>query len=67
MFAPFHSNLTNPSSKDKLNTAASGMLICSTISNSNLGGIPSTQVIYYPSYLFIFIATIVGVTISCPK
>ena len=43
MFASFHSNGTIPSSNDKLNTVASGMLICSTISNSNLGGIPSTS------------------------
>ena len=42
MFASFYSNGTIPSSNDKLNTVASGMLICSTISNSNLGGIPST-------------------------
>ena len=42
MFASFHSNGTIPYSNDKLNTVASGMLICSTISNSNLGGIPST-------------------------
>ena len=67
MFASFHSNGTTPSSIDKLNTVASGMLICSTISSSNLGGIPST-----PGYLFsfislIFLATIFGVTISCPK
>ena len=42
MFASFHSNGTIPSSNDKLNTVASGMLIYSTPSNSNLGGIPST-------------------------
>ena len=40
MLASFHSNGTIPSSNDKLNTVASGMLICCTISNNNLGGIP---------------------------
>ena len=35
MFASFHSNGTIPSSNDKLNTVASGMLICSTISRTN--------------------------------
>ena len=67
MFASFHSNGTIPSSHDKLNTVASGMLICSTISNSNLGGIPSTPGDLLSFISFIFIATIVGVTISCPK
>ena len=43
MFASFHSNGTIPTSNKKLNTVASGMLICSTISNSNLGAIPSTN------------------------
>ena len=42
MFASFHSNGPILSSNDKLNTVASGMQICSTISKSNLGGIPST-------------------------
>ena len=37
MFASFHFNGTTPSSNDKLNTVASGILICSTISYSNLG------------------------------
>ena len=67
MFASFHSNGTIPSSNDKLNTVASGMLICSTISNSNLGGIPSTPGDLLSYIYLIFIATIVGVTISCPK
>ena len=53
MFASFHSNGTIPSSSDKLNTVASGMLICSTISNSNLGGIPFTPGdVLYASYPF---------------
>ena len=42
MFASFHSNGTTPSYNDKLNTVASGMTMCSIISNSKLGGIPST-------------------------
>ena len=41
MFASFHSEGTIPSS-DKLNNFASGVLICSTISLSSFGGIPST-------------------------
>ena len=42
MFASFHSELTVPSSSDKLNNFASGVLIRSTISLSSFGGIPST-------------------------
>ena len=42
MGASFHSDGAIPSSNDKLNTVASGMVIYSTISNNNLGGIPST-------------------------
>ena len=42
MFASFHSEGTIPSSSDKLNNFASGVLICSTISLSSFGGIPST-------------------------
>ena len=64
MFASFHSNGTILSSNDKLNTVASGMLICSTISNSNLGGIPSTQGDLLSFLSLIFISTIVGVRIS---
>ena len=37
MFASFHSNGTTPSFNDKLNTLASGILICSTVSISNIG------------------------------
>ena len=44
MFASFHSNGSIPSSNDKLNTVASGMLICSIISNSNLQESHSLQV-----------------------
>ena len=42
MFASFHSEGIIPSSNDKLNNFASGVLICSTISLSSFGGIPST-------------------------
>ena len=67
MFASFHYNGTIPSSNDTLNTVASGMLICSTISNSYLGGIPSTPGDLLSFISLIFIATIVVVTISYPK
>ena len=59
MFAAFHSKRTTPSFRDKLNTLASGILICSTVSIGSLGGSPST-----PSYLFYFIAFIFLATIS---
>ena len=62
MFASFHSNGTIPSSYDKLNTVASGVLICSTISNSNLGGIPPTPDDLSSFISLIFIATIFVVT-----
>ena len=42
MFASFHSKGTIPSSSDMLNTCASGVLICSTVSFSIVGDIPST-------------------------
>ena len=64
MFASFYSNGTIPSSNDKVNTVASAMLICSTISSSNLGRIPSTPGDLFSFISLIFIATIVGVTIS---
>ena len=44
MFASFHSNGTTPSFNDKLNTLASGILICSTVSISNFGGIVISHV-----------------------
>ena len=67
MFASFHSEGTIPSSSNKLNNFASGVLICSTISFSSFGGIPST-----PDYLLSFIYLILfainsGVTNNCPK
>ena len=67
MFASFHSNGTITYSNDKLNNVASGMLICSTISNSSFGGIPSTPGDLLSFMSLISIGTIVGVTISCPK
>ena len=42
MFASFHSKSTIPSCSDMLNTCASGVLICCTVSFSILGDIPST-------------------------
>ena len=42
MFASIHSKGITRSFDDKLNTLASGILICSTVSISSFGGIPST-------------------------
>ena len=63
----FHSDGTIPSSNDKLKKIASGVLICSTISLCNCGGIPSTpgDLLYF--IVFIFFAIISGVTNNCPK
>ena len=47
MFATFHSEGTIPSSSQKLNNFASGVLICSTISLSSFGGIPSSPGDFY--------------------
>ena len=58
MFASFHSNGTIPSSNDKLNTAASGKLICSTISSTNFERMPTTT-----GDLFFFISLISLATI----
>ena len=67
MFPSFHSEGTIPSSSDKLNTFASGVLICSTNSLSSFGGIPSTPG-YLLSFFFLIIFTIIsGVTNNCPK
>ena len=65
MFASFHSNGTIPASNDKLNTVASGMFICSTISSSNLGGIPSTPGDLFFIFL-ICLATMLGVLMDRP-
>ena len=66
MFASFHSEGTIPSSSDKLNNFASGVLICSTISLSSFGGIPSTPGHLLSIIFFIFFAIISGVTNNCP-
>ena len=58
MFASFLSNGATPSFNDKLNTLASGILICSTVSMGHFGGIPST-----PGDLL----SISGVTTNGPK
>ena len=63
----FHSKETTPSFNDKLNPLANGLLICSTVSLSSFGGIPSTLGDLLSSIAFIFVATISGVTINCPK
>ena len=63
MFISFHSEGTIPSSSDKLNTFASGVLICSIISLSSFGGIPSTQGDLL-SFFLIFFALISGVKIT---
>ena len=48
-FASFHSEGTIPYSSDKLNTFASGVLICSTISSAVLVVPHQLQLIYYLS------------------
>ena len=53
MLAILHSQGTIPSCSDMLNTCASGVLVCSTVSFSILGDIPST-----PDDLFSFILLI---------
>ena len=67
MFASFHSEGTIPSSSDKLNTFASGVLICSTISVSSFGGIPSTPGDLVSFIFLIVFAIISGVTNNCPN
>ena len=67
MFASFHSNGTNHYFNDKLNTLASGILICSTVSISNFGGIPSTPGDLLSFIAFIFLATNSGVTTNGSK
>ena len=67
MFASFHSKGTTPSFTDKLNTLASGILICSTVSISSFGGIPSTPGDLLSFIAFIFLATVSGVKINCHK
>ena len=67
MFASFHSKGTIPSCSDMLNTCASGILICSTISFSILGDIPSTPGDLFSFILLILLATTSGVTTNCPN
>ena len=67
MFASFHSKGTIPSCSDMLNTGASGVLICSTVSFSILGDIPSTPGDLISFILLILVATTSGVTTNCPN
>ena len=67
MFASFHSNGTIPSLSDMLNTCASGVLICSTVSFSILGDIPSTPGDLFSFILFILLTTTSGVATNCPN
>ena len=67
MFASFHSKGTTPSCSDMLNTCASGVLICSTVSFSMLGDIPSTPGDLFSYILLIVLATTSGVTTNCPN
>ena len=66
MFASFHYGGAIPSS-DKLKKIASGVLICSTISLSSFGGIPSTPDDLLSFIFLIFLAVISGVTNNCPE
>ena len=67
MFACFHSKGTIPSYSDMLNTCASGLLICSTVSFSILGDNPSTPGDLFSFIFLILLATTYGVTINCPN
>ena len=67
MFASFHSKGTIPPCSDMLNTCASGVHICSTVSFSILGAIPSTPGDLFPFILLLLLATISGVTTNCPN
>ena len=62
MFASFRSKGTIPSCSDMLNTSASGVLICSTVSFSILGDITST-----PGDLFSFIYTLICLKSVCRR
>ena len=50
-----------------LNTCASGALICSTVSVSILGDIPSTPGDLFSFILLILLTTTSGVTTNCPN
>ena len=67
IFVSFHSEGTIPSSSDKITNCASDVLICSTISISSFGGIPSTPGDLLSFIFLIFFAIISGVTNNCPK
>ena len=67
MFASFYSEGTIPSSSDKLNTFASGVLICSTISLNSFVGFPSTPDDLLSFIFLIFFSINSGVTNNCPK
>ena len=66
LFASVHYKGTIPSFSDILNTCASGVLICSTVSFSILGDIPSTHgdLIYF--ILLILLATTSGLQQTAP-
>ena len=67
MFASFHSKGTILSCSDTLNTWVSGVLICSTVSLSILGDIPSYPGDLFSFILLILLATTSEVTINCPN
>ena len=50
-----------------LNTCASGVLICSTVSFSILGDIPSTPGDLFSLILLILLTSTYGVTTNCPN
>ena len=67
MFASFHSTGTIPSHSDMLNTCASGVHICCTVSYIILCAIPSTPGDLFSFILLILLATTSGVTTNCPN
>ena len=66
LFASVHSKGTIPSFSDMLNTCASGVLICSTVSFSMLGDIPSTHGDLISFILLILLATTSGLQQTAP-
>ena len=67
MFASFHSKGTTPSFNDKLNTLASGILICSTVSISSFGGIPSTPGDSLPLFSYLPFLELLSTAPNSPK
>ena len=67
LFASFHSKGRVPSCSDMLNTCANGVLICSAVSFSILGDIPSTPGDLFSFILLILLATTSGVTSNYPN